>query len=138
MPTPEMLRKSGLLALLPHDLNSSIDAFYDILPIGITNSESNESDEKRFHDWLNCYGSVSVVHPHCYLQCVVCVQIIGCICMLALNPTLTSNGKQGSSNRAPLRFSQSHGAEVKWEDVGSDVHGFVVHAVSLQDGGVFR
>jgi hypothetical protein len=58
--------------------------------------------------------------------------------MLALNPTLTSNGKQGSSNRAPLRFSESHSAKVKWEDVGSDVHSFVVHAVSLQDGGVFR
>ena len=80
-------------------------------------------------------GSVSVVHPHCCLQCVVCVHIIVCICVLAIDAALTSNRKQGSSDRAPLRFSESHGAEVKWEDVGSDVHWFVSHAVSLQGQG---
>jgi hypothetical protein len=111
--------------------------------------ERKSSDGRQLSDWNNATreelsnimrivalcGSVSVVHPHCYLQCIVCVQIIGCICILAINPTLTSNRKQGSSNRAPLRFSESHSAKVKWEDVGSDVHGFVVHTVSMAEIG---
>jgi len=47
--TPEMLRESGLLALLLDEFGASVDAIQYILTIGVADSESNKRDEKRFH-----------------------------------------------------------------------------------------